>query len=107
MVIPWCEKHGVAVVAYSPFGHGNFPGRQTHGGRVLSQIAEPKGATSRQVALGFLVRRPSLFAIPKASTPEHAAENAGAGNLQLTAAELKRIDEAFPIGPRPRSLPML
>ena len=25
-VIPWCEEHGVAVVAYSPFGHGRFPG---------------------------------------------------------------------------------
>ena len=106
-VLPWCEKHGVAVVAYSPFGHGSFPGAQTRGGRVLSEIAEAKGATPRQVALRFLVRRPSLFAIPKASTPEHAAENAGAGDLQLTAAELKRIDEAFPVGPRPRSLPML
>ena len=24
-VIPWCAKHGVAVVAYSPFGHNDFP----------------------------------------------------------------------------------
>ncbi|HET7492046.1 MAG TPA: aldo/keto reductase, partial [Bradyrhizobium sp.] len=24
-VIPWCVKHGVAVVAYSPFGHDDFP----------------------------------------------------------------------------------
>ncbi len=24
-VIPWCERHGVAVVAYSPFGHNDFP----------------------------------------------------------------------------------
>lgn len=106
-VLPWCEKHGVAVVAYSPFGHGNFPGRETHGGRLLSQIAEARGATVRQIALAFLVRRPSLFAIPKASSPEHAAENAGAGSLQLTAAEIKRIEEAFPVGPVPRSLPML
>ena len=51
----------------------------------------------RQVTLRFLVRRPSLLAIPKASTPEHAAENAGAEDLQLTAAELMRIDEAFPV----------
>ena len=53
------------------------------------------------------MRRPSLFAIPKASSPEHAAENAGAGDLRLTEAELARIDEAFPRGPRPRELPML
>ncbi len=24
-VLPWCEAHGVATVAYSPFGHGRFP----------------------------------------------------------------------------------
>jgi diketogulonate reductase-like aldo/keto reductase len=106
-VIPWCEKHGVAVVAYSPFGHGSFPGPRTAGGRVLQEIAEAHRATPRQVALRFLVRRPAVFAIPKASTPEHAAENAEAGDLSLTNAELARIDAAFPLGPRPRSLPIL
>jgi diketogulonate reductase-like aldo/keto reductase len=53
------------------------------------------------------VRRPSLFTIPKASNPAHAAENAGAGDLRLTAAEIARIDEAFPRGPRPRELPVI
>jgi diketogulonate reductase-like aldo/keto reductase len=106
-VIPWCEKHGVAVVAYSPFGHGHFPGPRTNGGRVLQQIAAAHNATPRQVALRFLVRRPSLFAIPKASSPEHAAENAGAGDLRLSEPELAQIDEAFPLGSRPRDLPML
>ena len=106
-VLPWCEDHGVAVVAYSPFGHGDFPGPRTKGGRVLEEIAGAHGATPRQVALRFLLRRPSLFAIPKASKTEHALENAGAGDLRLTEAELARIDEAFPLGPRPRELPML
>ena len=64
-------------------------------------------ATAHQVALAFLVRRPSLFAIPKAADPEHAAENAGAGSLRLTETEIARIETAFPRGPRPRSLPML
>jgi diketogulonate reductase-like aldo/keto reductase len=106
-VLPWCEAHGVVVVAYSPFGHGRFPGPRTKGGRVLHEIAVAHGATPRQVALRFLVRRPSVFAIPKASNPEHAAENAAAGDLQLTDAELARIDRAFPRGPRPRALPTL
>jgi diketogulonate reductase-like aldo/keto reductase len=66
-VLPWCERHGVAVTAYSPFGHGNFPGSGTEGGRVLAKIAAAYEATPRQVALAFLTRRPSLFAIPKAS----------------------------------------
>jgi diketogulonate reductase-like aldo/keto reductase len=106
-VIPWCEKHGVAVVAYSPYGHGNFPGPGSRSGRVLQEIAAAHRATPRQVALRFLLRWPSMFAIPKASTPQHAEENAGAGELRLTKAEIARIDEAFPLGPPPRSLPML
>lgn len=106
-VIPWCEKHGVAVVAYSPFGHGDFPSPRTNEGHVLQEIAAAHNATPRQIALRFLVRRPSLFAIPKASNPEHAAENAAAGEFNLNQAELNRIDAAFPIGTRPRVLPML
>ena len=106
-VLPWCERHRVGVVAYSPFGHGGFPGPRTAGGRLLQQIAAAHNATPRQVALRFLVRRPSLFTIPKASSPEHAAENAGAGELRLTEAELALIDAAFPLGPRRRELPIL
>jgi diketogulonate reductase-like aldo/keto reductase len=97
----------VAVVAYSPLGHGRFPGPRTKGGRVLREIAAAHGATPRQVALRFLLRWRSSFTIPKASRPEHTAENAGAGDLRLTEAEIARIDAAFPRGPRPRELPML
>ena len=106
-VLPWCERHGVAVVAYSPFGHGDFPGPGSAGGRVLQEIANAHGATPRQVALRFLLRHASVFAIPKASTAEHAAENAGAGKLHLTDAEIARINDSFPRGPKPRTLPML
>lgn len=48
-----------------------------------------------------------MLVIPKAARVEHAVENAGAGGLQLTTAELARIDAAFPRGPRPRELPVL
>jgi diketogulonate reductase-like aldo/keto reductase len=106
-VLPWCERRGVAVIGYSPFGHDRFPGPRTKGGRVLQEIAAAHGATPRQVALRFLIRRTSLFAIPKASHPDHAAENAAAGDLHLTEAELARIDRAFPLGPPPRELPTL
>ena len=106
-VLPWCERHGIAVTAYSPFGHGNFPGSGTEGGRVLAKIAAAYEATPRQVALAFLTRRPSLFAIPKASTPAHAEENAGAGDLQLSDSDVALIDAVFPRGPQPRALPVL
>ena len=106
-VIPWCEQHGVAVVAYSPYGHGDFPGPGTPGGRMLQEIADAHEASPRQVALRFLVRRRSVFTIPKASTAEHAADNAGAAELELTTAELARIEAAFPLGPKPCALPMI
>jgi diketogulonate reductase-like aldo/keto reductase len=106
-VLPWCEGHGVAVTAYSPFGHGDFPGPHTEGGRILAGIAAQRRATPRQVALAFLTRGRSVFAIPKASNPEHARENAGAGDLRLGDAEVALIDQAFPLGAPPRVLPTL
>jgi diketogulonate reductase-like aldo/keto reductase len=106
-VIPWCAEHDVAVVCYSPFGHDNFPEPRSRAGRVLEEIAAVHGATPRQVALAFLVRSAPLFTIPKASNPEHAADNAGAGDLRLSEPEITRIEAAFPVGRSPRALPML
>lgn len=106
-VLPWCRRHDVALVAYSPFGHGDFPAPDSAGGRVLAQIAAAHGASPRQVALAFLTRDPAVLAIPKAATPAHVRDNAGALALALGADELARLDAAFPRGPRPRWLPML
>jgi diketogulonate reductase-like aldo/keto reductase len=107
-VIPWCSTHGVAVVAYSPFGsQSGFPAPQSAGGRVLRQIADSHGATPRQVALRFLLQNPAVFAIPKASTLQHVFDNAAAAKLHLSSAEVAQIDAAFPRGPRPRSLPTI
>jgi len=106
-VIPWCAKHGVAVVAYSPFGHNDFPRPNSKGGEALQTIAKHHGASVRQVALAFLAREAPVFAIPKASSAEHAADNAAAGDLVLGADEISAIDRAFPRGPKPRGLPML
>jgi len=106
-VIPWCEQHGVAVVAYSPFGHNDFPSPRSKAGEVVQVIADAHKASARQVALAFLTRASSVFAIPKASSAEHAADNAGAGDLKLSDSEIAAVDKAFPRGPKPRSLPML
>jgi diketogulonate reductase-like aldo/keto reductase len=106
-VIPWCERNGVAVVAYSPFGHNDFPSPHSNAGNALQAIADAHRASARQVALAFLTRIPAVFAIPKAASPEHAADNAAAGNLRLSEGEITVLDKAFPRGPKPRSLPML
>jgi len=106
-VIPWCEAHGTAVVAYSPFGHNDFPSARGKAGEVLRAIAQAHGASIRQVALAFLTRAPSVFAIPKASSEAHAADNAAASQLVLGNDEIAALDMAFPRGPKPRGLPML
>jgi diketogulonate reductase-like aldo/keto reductase len=106
-VIPWCEQHGVAVVAYSPFGHNDFPPARSKAGQALQVIAKAHGASPRQVALSFLTRATSVFAIPKASSQEHVADNAAAANLTLSENDIATLDKAFPRGPKPRGLPML
>lgn len=107
-VVPYCEKHGIAVVSYSPFGSGKFPSSKSSGGKVLAEIAAAHGATARQVALAFLLETsPSVLVIPKASKVAKVEDNAGAGDLELSADERARIDAAFPRGPRGAGVPML
>lgn len=106
-VLPWCAARNIAVVGYSPFGSGSFPSPRSAGGRVLAEIAAARGATPRQVALAFLTRDPLVFTIPKASALPHVRENAGAAEVRLTRDDLARLDRAFPLGPRPRDLPMI
>jgi diketogulonate reductase-like aldo/keto reductase len=106
-VIPWSERHGVAFMAYSPLGQQRFPGPASAGGRALADIARAHDAAPRQVALAFLTRWPSAFAIPRATNLSHTQENAGASALHLSDDEIERIDAAFPRGPLPRTLPML
>ncbi|WP_244494840.1 aldo/keto reductase [Bosea sp. Root483D1] len=106
-VIPWCERNGVAVTAYSPFGQDDFPEAGSPPGKVLAEIAAAHGVSPRQVALAFLTRNPSVFAIPKAAKARHAQDNAGALKLELGDADIAKLDAAFPRGPKPRGLPML
>jgi diketogulonate reductase-like aldo/keto reductase len=103
-ILPWCKRNGLALVAYSPFGSVNgFPSLKSPGGRVLHEVAERLGKTPRQVALAFLTRDPSVFAIPKAEKPEHARDNAG-GAFALPKEEAEALDRAFPMTPGLRFL---
>jgi diketogulonate reductase-like aldo/keto reductase len=101
-VVPWCEQHGVAVVAYSPLGsRGGFPTS-----RGLTRLAQRLGATPRQVALAFLARRPGTLVIPKTSQPGHVDELAGADSVVLDPAAIAEIEAEFPRRPW-RGLPTL
>jgi len=96
-VVAYCAKHDIAVVGYSPFGHGRFPSPTRAGGHALAAVAARHHATPRQVALAFLVRTAPLFTIPKAGTVAHAEENAGALGVSLSADDVAEIDAAFPV----------
>jgi diketogulonate reductase-like aldo/keto reductase len=105
-VLPWCEANDVALVGYTPFGRAKFPPSGS-GGDALARIAKARGKTVRQVALAFLTRKPNLFAIPKASKPEHVRDNAGALGLELSPEEIDAIDAGFPMSKKRRGVPML
>jgi diketogulonate reductase-like aldo/keto reductase len=94
-LIPEAKKHGIAIVAYTPFGRGGFS-RNARGLDVLDSIARKHEATVRQVILAFLTREPNVFTIPKASTVPHVEENAGAARVELDAGDVEAIDQAFP-----------
>ncbi len=106
-VLPACEKQGIALVAYSPFGSGDFPDPGSKGGKVLAGIARAHGATPRQVALAFLLRAEAVLTIPKASAVAHVAENARGCELELTTEDIESLDRAFPVGRRTRNVPTL
>lgn len=99
-LIPYCAQHDIAVMGYSPFGHHTMPKHA-----ALTQVAERRQATVRQVMLAFLAR--AAFAIPKSGSPEHVRENAGAAALSLTEADVREIDQAFPAPARDVPLGML
>ncbi|HLE96501.1 MAG TPA: aldo/keto reductase [Candidatus Thermoplasmatota archaeon] len=106
-LLPWCKKHGVAVVAYSPFGStGGFPAPGSRKRQVLDDIGKRHGKTARQVTLNFLTRHPSVFAIPKSENPDHVREIAGSVGWELSEKDLEAIDAAFPAG-KPRALGLL
>jgi diketogulonate reductase-like aldo/keto reductase len=107
-LIPYCVESEIAVVGYSPFGHGNFPSSHSRGGKVLAEIAKRHKRTMRQVALNFLTRDPNLFLIPKAANPDHVRDNSGAvGDWKLTDEDITAIDRTFPLPRADKPLEMI
>jgi diketogulonate reductase-like aldo/keto reductase len=102
--LPWCSANGAALVAYTPLGLPTLDAR-SRGGRVLAAIGRRHRVSAHAVALAFLVRRPNVFAIPKASRIDHVIANAKAGDVRLDEDDVAAIDAAFPkrvrVGPLP------
>jgi diketogulonate reductase-like aldo/keto reductase len=102
-LIPWCRKHKVPVMAYSPLDQGGRLLRNS----TLVKVATRHSATVAQVALAWVLHRPGVFAIPKASDPDHVRQNCAALDLKLAPDDLADIDKAFPPPQAKRPLEIL
>jgi diketogulonate reductase-like aldo/keto reductase len=102
-LLPFCAERGMPVMAYSPIGQGGSLLRES----TLEVIAARHDATPAQVALAFVLRRPGVIAIPKASNPAHVRENAAARAVKLSASDIRELDSAFPPPRRKRPLEMI
>ncbi|WP_406363113.1 aldo/keto reductase [Streptomyces sp. NBC_01579] len=118
-VLPYCREQGIAFLPYSPLGRGFLVGRFSSFddlpeddfrrrlprfqqdalranlaivGRVR-EIAERAGITPAQVALAWVVAQGEhVIPIPGTKTPKYLADNAGAGDVELSPADLADLD---------------
>jgi diketogulonate reductase-like aldo/keto reductase len=103
-LLPWCQLHGVAVMAYSPLGHDTSRLLRSP---ALIGVAKRHGVTPAQVALAWGLRFPHVISIPKASDPDHVRENAAAADIVLNEQDLAEIDAAHPPPGRKQPLDLL
>jgi len=96
-LLPYCNRKGISVVGYAPFGHGNFPSSNSDGGRVLVKIAERHQKTPHQVVLNFIVNHINIFTIPKTSRPQRVKENSDSVGWNLTKDDIVDINRVFPV----------
>ena len=124
-VLDTCRELGVSIVAYSPLGRGLLTGTIKSGedlkGRdfrvaiprfqgenlkknleivsELGEIAVEKGCSPSQLALALLLSRgEDIIPIFGTRSNERLEENLGALKIELLEGDLKRIDEAAPVG---------
>ena len=102
-LLPWSEKNKIPVMAYSPVGHG----KGLLENATLKKIAKRHEATPAQIALAWVLRRPNVIAIPKATNEIHLRANAQALELKLKKEDLTEIDHAFPPPKSKQPLAML
>jgi diketogulonate reductase-like aldo/keto reductase len=90
---PWCEQHGMPVMAYSPLGG---PGASLARDPTLARIGAARGCSAAAVALAWAIRGGHVIAIPESGSAAHVKENAVARSLTLTPQELQTLDAAHP-----------
>lgn len=64
--------------------------------QVVREIADQHDVTPYVLLLAWIIRNGQTIAIPQTNNPEHATANMQATKLELTPAELKRLDQEYP-----------
>ena len=121
-VLPLLERLGIGFVAYSPLGRGFLTGAIDESTKfestdfrsivprfapearkanldvveLIGQIAARKGVTHAQLALAWvLAQKPWIVPIPGTTKLHRLEENMGASNIDLSAEDLRDIDQAL------------
>jgi diketogulonate reductase-like aldo/keto reductase len=93
-LLPWCERHSIPVMAYSPLGG---PSASLLGDPVLGRIAAAHTCSAAAVALAWIIRSGNVIAIPRSGSVAHVKENSAALSLTLTPEEIQTLEAAFPM----------
>jgi aryl-alcohol dehydrogenase-like predicted oxidoreductase len=124
-ILAACRELGVGFVAYSPLGRGFLTGQFTrfedfpeddyrrfsprfqgenfqknlHLVRRVEEMAREKGSKPAQLALAWvLAQDKNIVPIPGTKRRKYLEDNVAALEVQLSAEDLRRIDEIFPAG---------
>jgi len=90
-LLAWGERHALPIMAYSPLGRGGDMLRNVG----LVRVAQRHQSNPAAVALAWTIRSGHVIAIPESGSPAHVRENASAGSLRLTDADLDELNRAF------------
>jgi diketogulonate reductase-like aldo/keto reductase len=89
-ILPYCDKEGIALLAYYPLGHGKLPSDSR-----LDSVSSRSGKTRAQVALRWLADKPNVFPIPRASREVHVRENVGASDWKLSDQDRAELEQKY------------
>ena len=95
-----CEQRGVAFVPFFPLGSAFTGGpKQLAADPAVAEVADRHGVTPSQVALAWLLHRSErILLIPGTSSVGHLEQNMAAGEIELDAQDMARLDEARQLG---------
>ena len=94
-ILPYCQKEGLTLIAYSPLGQGKIPRGRGTDFRVLDEISGRLGKSRNQIALGWVLEHESVMAIPKAATLDHVRENAAVADWKMPSEDYQKLARAF------------